>query len=190
VIQALHSALIVRRLYPSHHFNNTSMNIQTYPPLTVLCSTHQTTMNQLDQFGPVVAELYAEAGRKSFINGPLHWIYKGMDGNPETVFTLDIAIPVRKAFQSAAFEIKELDMFKAITFPLEGKWEHLCDSHVQIMQTLAHNRIPVTNECREVFLNINFQQPEKNITEIQIGIDAPVITKSNATKQRLLPFYF
>lgn len=164
------------------------MHIKTYPPLTVLCSTHQTTMSQLDQFGPVMAELYAEAGRKSFINGPLHWIYYGMDGDPETVFTLEIALPVRKAFHSPKFRIRELDLFKAITFPHEGLWEQLPGSRAQIMERLAEHHIPVTNECREVFLNINFAEPEKNITEIQIGVSPKPQPRSHA-KKRLVPVY-
>jgi effector-binding domain-containing protein len=165
------------------------MHIKTYPPLTVLSSIHQTTMSQLQQFGPVMAELYAVAGRKSFINGPLHWIYYGMDGNPDTVFTLEIAIPIRKAFQSTKFKVRELDFFKAITFPHEGLWEHLPGSHAQIMERLAEHHIPVTNECREVFLNIDFSQPEKNMTEIQIGVSSGKMQNRPAPKKRLFPVY-
>lgn len=165
------------------------MHIKTYPPLTVLCSTHQITISQLNQFGPVMAELYAEAGRKSFINGPLHWIYNGMDGHKDTLFTLEIAIPVRKAFHSSKFSIRELDFFKAITFPHEGPWEQLPGSHAQIMERLAEHDIPVTNECREVFLNINFEQPEKNMTEIQIGVSPGKTQNRPVAKKRLLPVY-
>lgn len=165
------------------------MHIKTYPPLTVLCSTHQTTIQKLHQFGEVMAELYAEAGRKSFINGPLHWIYHNMDGNPDSLFTLEIAVPIRKAFKSSKFEIKELDFFKAITFPHEGPWEQLPGSHVQIMERLAEHHIPVTNECREVFLNINFMQPEKNITEIQIGVTPEISKNKKQAKQNALPVY-
>lgn len=165
------------------------MHIRTYPPLTVLSSIHQTTIAQVHEFGPVMAELYAEAGRKSFINGPLHWIYYGMDGNPDTVFTLEIAVPVRKAFQSSGFRVKELDFFKAITFPHEGPWEQLPGSHAQIMERLAEHDIPVTNECREVFLNINFEEPEKNVTEIQIGVSPGKTQNLQGAKKRLLPVY-
>jgi len=134
-----------------------------------------------------MAELYAEAGRKGFINGPLHQIYYGMDGQPDTLFKLEIAIPVRKAFNSSKFKIKELDFFKAITFPHEGPWEQLPGSHAQIMERLAEHHIPVTNECREVFLNINFIEPEKNITEIQIGVEGEK-TKIQLSRKKQLQF--
>lgn len=164
------------------------MHIRTYPSLTVLSSIHKTTIAQLHEYGPVMAELYAEAGRKSIINGPLHRIYYGMDGDRDTEFTLEIAIPIKKPFAGNTFQVKELAFFKAITFPHEGAWEHLPGSHAMIMEQLGWYQIPVTNECREVFLNIDFLQPEKNITEIQIGVsfekmDTPI------QKRRLLPIY-
>jgi effector-binding domain-containing protein len=164
------------------------MHIKTYPPLTVLSSIHQTSISELQQFGPVMAELYAEAGRKSFINGPLHWIYYGMDGKSDTIFTLEIALPVRKAFHTEKFRIRELGFFKAITFPHEGPWEQLPGSHAQIMERLGEHHIPVTNECREVFLNINFAAPEKNMTEIQIGVSFENAS-FNEPKKRLVPVY-
>lgn len=163
------------------------MHIKTYPPVTVLYSTHQTTLQQLHRFGDVMADLYAEAGRKSSINGPLHWIYYGMNGRSNGLFTLEIAIPVRKAFRSNRYKTKELDFFKAITFPNEGPWEQLPGSHAQIMERLAQHRIPITNECREVFLNIDFNEPEKNITEIQIGIAMQKNQQRATPKQYLIP---
>jgi len=102
------------------------------------------------------------------------------------LFKLEIAIPVRKAFNSSKFKIKELDFFKAITFPHEGPWEQLPGSHAQIMECLAEHHIPVTSECREVFLNINFNEPEKNITEIQIGVEEK--TNMHLSKKKQLQF--
>jgi hypothetical protein len=57
------------------------------------------------------------------------------------------------------------------------------------MERLAENNIPVTNECREVFLNINFSQPEKNMTEIQIGVSPGKAQNRPANKKRLVPVY-
>ncbi|WP_205508497.1 GyrI-like domain-containing protein [Longitalea arenae] len=165
------------------------MHIKTFPPLRVLSSIHKTTIAELHRFGPVMAELYAVAGRKSFINGPLHWIYYGMDGNPDTEFTLEIAIPIRKVIQSTKFEVRELGFFKAITFPHEGPWELLPGSHAQIMERLGEHNIPISNECREVFRNINFAEPEKNMTEIQIGVLPGKTANKPAQKKRLVPVY-
>jgi effector-binding domain-containing protein len=166
------------------------MNIQTYPPLTVLYSTHQTTLQQLHTFNSVMAELYAEAGRKGTIDGPLYRIYHNMDGRPDALFTLEIAIPVRKAFRSNKFKLKQLDLFKAATFSHQGLWDQLPGSHTQIMEKLTENNIPVTNECREVFLNIDVNEPLKNVTEIQIGVALEKTPKPVTPKRYLIPVYF
>lgn len=165
------------------------MHIKIFPPVTVLYSSHLTTKRQLGRFGPVVAELYAEAGRKGYINGPLHWIYYDTGEQPGNLFTLEIAIPVRKTFPSKKFAVKQLDLFKAITFPHEGHWEQSPGSHTQIMQRLKENNIPVSHECREVFLNIDFERPRNNVTEIQIGLQAVISKPAGYEKQRLLPVY-
>jgi hypothetical protein len=57
------------------------------------------------------------------------------------------------------------------------------------MTRLAEHDIPVTNECREVFLNIDFSQPEKNMTEIQIGVSPGKAQHRQINKTRLVPVY-
>jgi effector-binding domain-containing protein len=165
------------------------MHVKTFAPVTVLYSTHCTSFEQLHEFGPVVAELYAEAGRRNVINGPLHWIYYDMDEQPGGLFTLDIAIPIRKPFASKRFDVKKLDLFRALTFPHEGLWEHLPGSRQQIMKRLEENNIPVSHECRELFLNIDLEHPENNITEIQIGLEAIIPQTTEHEKKRLLPVH-
>lgn len=123
------------------------------------------------------------------INGPLYRIYRGMDGRPDTLFTLEIAIPVRRAFRSQQFNIKELDPFRAITFPHEGPWEQLPGSHALIMEQLSRHHIPITNEYREVFLNIDVNEPANHITEIQIGVAMEKALKPLPSKKLVLPVY-
>lgn len=159
------------------------MHINTFPPITVLYSTHHARLDQLHEFGPVMAELYAEAGRKGMINGPLHWIYYDLDVQTDGLVKLEIALPIRKPIKSR-FKVKKLDLFKAISFPFEGPWEHL-----KIMQRLEENNIPLSHECRELFLNIDLERPENNITEIQIGLEAIIPQNTIYENKRLLPVH-
>lgn len=148
------------------------MYVKTHPPVTVLYSRHQTTIPQLNQFaGTVVKDLYAEAVRNNaLISGAPLWIYHGADGKPDTVFTLDIAIPIQGPIASSRFAIKELPAFKALTTTHEGAWNTLPGTYQSIMQHIDINKIPITEECREVYLNIDLQQPEYNVTQVQMGI--------------------
>ena len=147
------------------------MTTKTHPPLTVLYSTHQTSIRQLGEFvGTVMKNLYSEAAGNAIVSGPIYWIYHGMDGKPDTVFTLEIALPIQGTFSSSKFSIKELPPFKTVAHIHEGTWERLAVTYKEMMQHIEANKIPLKDECRELYLNIDFQKPENNITEVQVGI--------------------
>ncbi len=143
--------------------------------MTVLYSTHQTTINGLASLvGSVLKELYKEAVKNDvLVSGPCYWIYYGMDGQPDTVFTLDIAIPIQGEIGDSPFATKELPAFKAVSHMHEKDWTKLSDSYGQIMQFIGKNKVEMTGECREIYWNIDFVQPENNLTEVQVGINIP-----------------
>lgn len=148
------------------------MEVKTHPPMRVLYSTHQTTLSQLGQLaGVVVKEIYAEAVRNEvLVSGPCYWIYKGMDGQPDTVFTLDIALPIQGHISESKFATKDLPVFKAASHVHESGWEKLGGTYAQVFQYIAHNHHRITGEFREVYLNIDMENPENNLTEVQVGI--------------------
>lgn len=140
--------------------------------MTVLYSTHQTTITQLGQFvGTIVKQLYAEAiANDVLVSGPAYWIYYGMDGQPETVFTLEIAIPIQGAISASRFATKELPAFKAASHVHENAWTRMPGTYTQIMQFIAMNDLHMTGICREIYWNIDFDSPENNLTEVQVGV--------------------
>lgn len=148
------------------------MYVKTHPPVTVLYSQHQTSLQQLSQFvGTVVKDLCAEATQhNALISGAPIWIYHGMDGKPDTVFTLEIAIPIQGDFKPSRFAIKQLQPFKAVTHTHEGAWDTMSETYGEILHHIDANKIPMNEECREVYLNIDFQQQEYNVTQIQMGV--------------------
>src|SRR3990170_1354242 len=107
----------------NHKLKTTIMTTKTHPPLTVLYSTHQTSIRELNQFvGTVMKDLYVEAANNTIVSGPVYWIYHGMDGKPDTTFTLEIALPIQGPFQPSRFSIKELPSFKTVAHIHEGAW--------------------------------------------------------------------
>lgn len=145
------------------------MQVRMHPAVTVLYSTHKATLKDLPKLSNVSKEVYAEAANHSFVSGPVYWIYRGADGNPDTEFTLEIAVPIQGFFNSSKFSIKELAPFKAVVIRHEGSWEKLGMSYEQIMQFVESNKIPIKDEFRELYINVDFQQPQNNITEVQVG---------------------
>lgn len=147
------------------------MQIKAHPPVTVLYSTHQVTIKQLGELGQTIKDLYAEASKNDvFVSGPLYFIYHGADGNPNTLFTLEIAVPVQGKINSTRFQVKQLQPFQAITYQHDGPFEQLPETYTQIMKYVDGNKIPLNDECRELYFNIDFENPENNITQVQIGV--------------------
>lgn len=148
------------------------MEIKTHPPVTVLFSSHQTTLSTLHQFiGTVLKDLLAEAAsQQAFISGPGYWVYHGSDGKPDTQFTLEIALPVQGITSSQKFGVKQLPAFKALVQEHVGAWENLSVTYGQILKHVDERKIALTDECREIYLNVDFQQPANNITIVQMGI--------------------
>jgi effector-binding domain-containing protein len=142
------------------------------PSMTVLYSSHRTTIPQLEQFVAVVAkELYAEAVQQNaLVSGPQYWIYHGMDGNPAREFTLEIAIPVQGTISNSKFATKVLSPYKSLNHLHEGAWEKMPDTYGQILAHIDANKIAMTDECREVYWNVDFQNPANNRVEVQMGI--------------------
>ncbi|MBC7901856.1 MAG: GyrI-like domain-containing protein [Gemmatimonadaceae bacterium] len=148
------------------------MTIKSHPAVRILYSSHRTTISQLSQLaGTVAKKLMADAVSNEFlISGPIYWIYEGMDGKPDTVFYLDIAVPVQGPGQSQEFEIKEMPAFHALTYQHEGSWEEMGDSYALVFKEISTIKARPSGVVRELYLNIDFENQCNNRTEIQVGL--------------------
>lgn len=149
------------------------MNTKVSNPFHVLYFTDQVALPDLQKYVRTMAqELYREAVTHNLeITGPVYWMYYGMDGNPDTVFTLEIAIPVtHNSGYSGKFQIKRLDAFKHISCLHEGDWDRLPETYGKIFQEIGAKQFVPSGICREAYLHMDFDAPENNFTEIQVGI--------------------
>jgi effector-binding domain-containing protein len=44
------------------------------------------------------------------------------------------------------------------------------ESYGELLAHIDANKIPMTDECRELYLNVDFENPANNRVEIQMGI--------------------
>lgn len=144
--------------------------------MQVLYFTTKTTLSTMHEYVlNMPAELYKEAVRLNlFIAGPQYWIYYGADGKPETEFTLEIAVPVNgKASGSSNFQLKKLPALNYVSAIHNGDWKELGKTYEKIIGSVYANHLSVlsTKECREMYLNIDTENPSNNITEVLIGIE-------------------
>ncbi|MFN8348521.1 MAG: GyrI-like domain-containing protein [Spirosomataceae bacterium] len=148
------------------------MTIKETPPFYALTYAAQTTLAGLNQFGQVIQSLCTEADRMKVTQaGDLQWNYYNIDGKPETVFTLEVALPIaEKDAESSEFALKQIPSFKCLSLIHEGPWETLPQAYEKAMGYLTANGLTMTNECREIYRTMNGDKGADNITEVQIGI--------------------
>lgn len=143
--------------------------------MQVLCFETPTTLREISQFVRVVAhKMYQVAIQNELeITGPVYWIYTGMDGNPETVFTLCIALPVSNhdtALDTSDFKLKQLETFHCVAEQHPGNWNQLGETYGSLIPGIISDGLVMSGQNREIYLHMDFDNPEANITEVQIGI--------------------
>ena len=150
------------------------MELKTTPPVKVMFFTTRTSLEELESFVLKVAEqLYAEIARQKLIpTGPQYWTYHGLDGKPDTVFTLEICVPVSKApVEESIFLYKELGTFKCVSILHNGSWDDLAQVYGSAIKNIFAQQKQMNGFCRELYINIDMENPGNNITEVQIGIN-------------------
>lgn len=149
------------------------MLVRTHPPMTVLYQTRQATLGELGNYaGTVVKELYQYVSDLDLlVCGPQYWFYYGVDGRPDTRFTLEIAIPVNGHIPTALLPyFKQIPYFKCLSHRYEGPWQGLSEEYAKMIEYINGNGLNMNGIYSESFLHVDLNSPENNITEIQIGL--------------------
>lgn len=148
------------------------MEIKTQQPFKAIYTTRKTTLKTLgESIGHVAQSLFEDAvAAKLLPAGPVYWVYYDMDGNPDKEFDLDVVVPVQGEGKPAKYELKEMPDFKAATTIHNGKWEEFGGTYEQLIGELSSKGHQMTGVCRELYINVDMEHAERNITEIQVGI--------------------
>jgi effector-binding domain-containing protein len=150
------------------------MEAKIIKPMTVLYYSEKNNLTGLARLVRTKAkELYIEAIRYGMeVTGPVYWIYYGMDGNPDTTFTLEIAIPVyNEKIYSGDYEIKRLSAYKCAAAVHNGPWKNMQGAYAKLVEETLKKGHTLNGISREVYINIDFVESANNITEIQLGIN-------------------
>lgn len=150
------------------------MQTKTIQPIHVLYFETRTSFQEIFQYVRVEArKLYQDAVRNDLeITGPVYWVYQGADGRPDTVFTLTIALPVTPPSYTidSPYQLKQLEAFECITEQLYGNWDGLINTYGSLFSEIMSQKLVMSGQSREIYLNMDFENPDRNITEVQIGI--------------------
>ena len=149
------------------------MLIRVHPPMTVLYNSRQASMAELpDLSGTVIRDLYKYvADLDLLVCGPQYWFYYGVDGRPETRFTVEIALPVQGRIPTSLLAyFKQTPAFKCLCHRHEGSWEGLPGTYNKMMEHISSNGLKMNGIYAESFLHIDLDDPANQVTEIQIGV--------------------
>jgi len=150
------------------------MEIKEIKPINFLCFRTETTISELGKYiGGVAKDLFREAVKHDLsVTGPVQWHYFGFMGDVQKPFTLEIALPVGEVLPEydGVFHFKRTEPFKCLSVVHEGSWSEMGQSYGKLMQFIAENKLQPVAVNREVYMNADFNYPEANVTEIQVGI--------------------
>ena len=142
-------------------------------PINFLFHRAETKISELANFIPMAKELFKESVRLGLhVSGPVHWHYVGFSGNESQPFTLEVALPVIEIPKDydGRFHFKRTDNFKCVILRHEGGWMEIPKSYDRLLQFIGENALQPIGVNRELYVNVDFNNPEANSTEIQMGV--------------------
>jgi effector-binding domain-containing protein len=142
-------------------------------PINFLFYRTETTVAELNKLFWVASELFKEAVINNLtITGPIHWHYIGFMGDVAKPFILEISLPVAEVLTDydGRFHFKRTEEFKCISIRHEGNWLEIPTSYEKLMGFIQQESLQPIGVNREIYLNADFNFPEANSTEIQLGI--------------------
>src|SRR5687768_13078272 len=150
------------------------MQVKEVKPINFLYYRTETKVSELINLVPVAKEIFREAVNLDLhITGPVHWHYTGFTGDESKPFILEIALPVSAVIPDydGKFHFKRTKPFKCVSSVHEGAWNEIPLTYDKMMQFIFNHKLEASAVNREIYVNADFQSPDANVTEIQIGLN-------------------
>jgi putative intracellular protease/amidase/effector-binding domain-containing protein len=147
--------------------------IQTVPPMHFFSRSFQTDLAGLFPLIRTVAkDIFREAIANDLeIAGPIHWHYYNFDGQPNSIFTLEIGVPITTVKSvPVPYDCKTLPAFSCVSQQLLGSWEKMAPKYHEIISGILPAGLKMSGNNREQYIHCDFDNPEANVTNIQVGI--------------------
>jgi effector-binding domain-containing protein len=149
------------------------MQIKQVKPINFLFFRTETKVNELSNFLGIAKDLFKEAILQDLtITGPVHWHYFDFSGDDNKLFTLEIALPISNFPQEydGKFHLKRSEPFKCVSAVHEGSWYELPKTYEKLVQFIGDHKLISNAVNRELYVNADFNNPEANVTEVQMGV--------------------
>lgn len=151
------------------------MEIKNINPMHVLYFSTETKINDLEQYVMVIGErLRKDAAAQNIkIAGAQSWMYYDFTGEPDALFTLEIAFPIETLPENytGEFAVKTLPEYKCLSTAHNMDWQLIPNTYGKLMEYLKENSIQPKTNSREIFTHVDMDNPDNNKVEIQLGIN-------------------
>jgi len=136
-------------------------------------STSATINTIMDAIGVLPDEIMQECQELGIEPmGPFVFVYRGCDGNKDTAFELEMAIPVKADLSySGKYQFKTLEAFQFVEQRYTGPISEIeSKGYVPLMAAMQEQGLLPGSVSREVYSNWVEPESAENIVELQIGI--------------------
>jgi len=91
-----------------------------------------------------------------------HWLVQDKDGHD-----MDVCIPISETINQDEVKTMTLESCEAMTMVHRGSYDTINETYRQITKETYSHGLPIAESGREVLLNFDIEEPEKNIIEVQ-----------------------
>lgn len=106
------------------------------------------------------------------VTGPQVWQYRNVDGNPTSSIDVDICVPVKEAKgDPGKFKFEKLPEISCIAETHKGAYSELTNTYNRIFGEMTRKGIRMGTASREVYVVMDMENQENNITEVQVIIN-------------------
>lgn len=108
-------------------------------------------------------------------SGDQIWVYTGCDGKQDTSFKLDICIPVNEnGTNTSNIHFNNLAEFSCVSYIHNGPWSDFGKVYERMFSEIGQKGQIPTGNFREIYINCDFEDPNKCITEIQVELQQKI----------------
>ncbi|MBX2824893.1 MAG: hypothetical protein KTR33_09210 [Gammaproteobacteria bacterium] len=155
------------------------MQVNTSSPVSVVSTCLTATLENVSQrVGDLPMQLYDDLEQQRLEpKGPMVFVYRGVDGNPNTEFELEITLPVdaeaaRDNYQGK-FEIKRVEAFRHVETEYAGPVSAMSkEGYEPLFTDLSRSGLAPDGQCREVYDNWVNPESDENRIRIQVGVQS------------------
>lgn len=164
---------IVTPMFADDTTDITPLRVKDLPETTFFCVKKKLTLPEVGAFAAAEIDPLVEAAREAHLDvrGPVTFFYTGIDGDPKTVFTLEIGVPVMKqADAKAPYYFEKKPKFKCVATLYQGGVKGIGPAWMQFVSKLAAAGHAPTDQCREAYYYWETPDSPNNVVEFEQGI--------------------